>query len=70
MIGIASNREEGLEYQVFLTAESEGQEEKELFRDFSTEKEIRVPAGEFGFCEIVWCESGDYGNSRSLIFSY
>lgn len=70
VIRIASNREEGLEYQVFLTAESEGQTEKELFRDFSTEKEIRVPAGEFGFCEVVWCETGDYGNCRSLMLSY
>ncbi len=64
---IASNRERGLEYQIYLTPEGG---ETVMLQDFSENKQFDVPMEEHGMCRIVWNEAGDAGNGGEIEVGY
>ena len=66
-VTIASNRERGLQYQIYLTPEGG---ETVMIQDFSENKYFNIPMEEHGVCRIVWCENGEKENSREMEVGY
>lgn len=64
---IASNREEEIEYQIYLTSEGGG---TVMVQDFSENKSFDIPMEEHGTCRIVWHESDDVGNDKEIEIDY
>lgn len=64
---LASNRQEGMVYQVYLTPEGG---ETVMIQDFSENKSFNIPMEEHGTCRIVWHESGDAGNDMAIEVGY
>ncbi len=66
-VTIASNRERGLQYQIYLTPEGG---ETVMIQDFSENKQFNIPMDEHGICRIVWRENGEKENSREMEVGY
>ncbi len=64
---IASNRDEELEYQIYLTPEGG---ETVMIQDFSDNKCFDIPVEERGVCRIVWREKGDLENWMEMEVGY
>ncbi len=66
-VTIASNRQEGVLYQIYLTPEGG---ETVMVQDFSENKSFDIPMEEHGVCKIVWHESNDAGNDKAIEVGY
>ena len=66
-VTIASNRQEGVLYQIYLTPEGG---ETVMVQDFSENKSFDIPMEEHGVCKIVWHESDDAGNDKAIEVGY
>lgn len=64
---IASNREEEIEYQIYLTPEGG---ETVMIQDFSGNKCFNVPMEEHGVCRIVWHENDGAANNKEIEIGY
>lgn len=66
-VTIASNRETGMRYQIYLTPEGG---ETVMIQDFSENKSFDIPMEEHGICRIVWNEENDPENYREFETGY
>lgn len=64
---IASNRENELEYQIFLTPDGG---ETVLLQDFATNKHFNISAEEHGSCKIVWRNINDEEKIGNMDIQY
>ncbi len=68
---VAGNREDGMEYRIILTSETQdGQTEQRMLQDFYTNKTFAVPSDEHGICTVVARMSDDPDNVQCLEVQY
>lgn len=65
---IASNRDEGMEYRVVMTAD--GERGQYLMRNFSENKTFKVDSGEHGTCTIIYRMKGVPDTVQTIEITY
>lgn len=66
-VEIASNRDSGLKYKIFLTV---GDGERRMLQDFSENKEFCISSEEHGVCQIIWRSKNDRKNTESMEITF